>query len=84
MSYTNQVGEPVVVAFYLLRNGELKQSATYLLPEGSGSFTAPAFSCGPLSQGQYIVMFQVFRKSLVPPYKDPILSPIESRSILCP
>jgi hypothetical protein len=84
MSYTNQVGEPVVVVFYLLRNQEYKQSTSRELPQGSDSFTAPPFNCAPLPSGQYTIMFQVFRKSRTSPYRDPIVNPMESKTITCP
>jgi hypothetical protein len=83
MSYTNQAGEPAVVALYLLRDQEFKQAIAYEVAVGSGSFTAPPFNCDPLESDIYKIMFQVFKKSDTS-YSNPIKSPTVSAYITCP
>lgn len=85
ISYTNDVGQSLKVAFYLLNttNQQIKGVSVALISTGSGSTTAHPFNCTLLTTGQYNVMFQIFLSPDIN-FKNPIKSPIESKSITCP
>jgi len=83
MSYTNSAGQSVIITLYLIYGQEVKQVSFGSVSIGSGTFIAPPFSCGTLSDGKYRVMFQVFLSS-DSSYSNPILSPTQSQDIQCP
>jgi hypothetical protein len=83
MSYSNSLNEEGIFVLYLLRGQTLIQETSGRVGTGSGTFSAPPFSCGPLAAGQYKVLFQVFRNS-DQTYQNPVLSSSQVNIVQCP